>query len=213
MLMAGSCCDDKGDQVRDASYQAGNPPGYFARHESGHAAAFLALGIPLDYVTIVGHGSQPRAHTQPVDVAVGTHGQKTLVCASGVITGFEFSGQRLTDAGIAELLTGSADDQFELEGMLSGRITRLARAAFVGRGEDLERISPEVTEGSFTPASAVIFWRDCESFVKSITPAVDAIAEQLVARGRLPGDETTRIAVAAMAGRPAPWIPPWTAEE
>lgn len=63
-----------------------------------------------------------------------------------MITGFEFSGQRLTetDAGIAEMLPDSADGQFELERMLSGRITRLARAAFVGRGEDLERISPEV---------------------------------------------------------------------
>ena len=194
------------------NYQAGHPPGYLARHESGHAAAFLALGIPLDYVTIVGDASQPRPHTQPVDVTEGTHGQKTLVCASGVITGFEFSRQRFTDTGIAELLTGSADDQFALEGMLSGRIIRLPRAPFVGHGEDLERISPEATEGSFTPASAVIFWRDCERFVQSITPAVDAIAEQLVVQGRLPGDATARIAAAAMAGRPAPWIPAWTAE-
>lgn len=67
--------------MRDASYQAGNPPGYFAQHESRQAAAILALGIPLDYGTIVDHGSQPRAaqsHTQPVDVAVGTHTGRRL---------------------------------------------------------------------------------------------------------------------------------------
>jgi hypothetical protein len=27
---------------------AESPPGYLARHESGHAAAFLSLSIPLD---------------------------------------------------------------------------------------------------------------------------------------------------------------------
>jgi len=43
-----------------ADYQAGNPPGYLARHESGDAAAYLALDTSLDYVTIVGYGSQPR---------------------------------------------------------------------------------------------------------------------------------------------------------
>ena len=62
-----------------ADYQVGNPPGYLARHESGHAAAFLTLGIPLDYVTVVGHGSQHRPHTQPVDVTAGRHGQRTFV--------------------------------------------------------------------------------------------------------------------------------------
>lgn len=206
-------CPGKEDQVTGADYQAGNPPGYLARHESGHAAAYLALGIPLDYVTIVGHGSQPRPHTQPIDVTAGTHGQRTLVCASGVIAGFEFSRQQLTDTGIAELLVGSADDQFELEGTQSGRIIRLPRVAFVGHGEDLERISPEATEESFTPENAVIFWRDCERFVESITPAIAAIAEQLVARGHLPGDETAHLAAAATDGRSAPWIPPWIAEE
>jgi hypothetical protein len=199
--------------VVDADYQAGNPSGYLARHESGHAAAYLTLGIPLAYVTIVGYGSQPRPHTQPIDLTAGTHGQRTLVCASGVIAGFEFSRQRPTDIGIAELLAGSADDQFELEGRQSGRIIRLPRIAFVGHGEDLERISPEATEEPFTPESAVIFWRGCERFVESITPAVDAIAEQLIARGCLPGDKTARLAAAAMAGRPAPWIPPWAADE
>lgn len=64
-------------------YWAGNSPGYIARHESGHAAGFWSQGIPLNYVTIIGHGSQPRAHTQPMDVTHGTHGQKVLVCASG----------------------------------------------------------------------------------------------------------------------------------
>ena len=38
-------------------YWAGNSPGYIARHESGHAAGFWSQGIPLNYVTITGHGS------------------------------------------------------------------------------------------------------------------------------------------------------------
>jgi Glyoxalase-like domain len=71
-------------QMMSPDDSAGSPPGYLARHESGHAAAFLSLGIPLEYVTIVGHGSQLRPHTQPADVTAGTHGQKALVCVSGV---------------------------------------------------------------------------------------------------------------------------------
>ena len=191
---------------------AESPPGYLARHESGHAAAFLSLSIPLDYVTIVGHGSQPRPHTQPVDVTAGTHGQKTLVWVSGVIAGFDFSRQQLSDRGIVELLVGSTDDQFELVGIHSGRRTRLPRAGFVGQGEDLERISPEATEQPFTANDAIIFWRDCERFVASITPAIDAIAELLVTRGHLQGDEAAELATAAMTGQLAPWIPLWIAE-
>ena len=82
----------------------------------------------------------------------------------------------------------------------------------MGQGEDLERISPEATEQPFTANDAIIFWRDCERFVASITPAIDAIAELLLMRGRLQGDEAAGLAAAAMTGQLAPCIPFWTAE-
>jgi hypothetical protein len=191
----------------------GDSPGYVAHHEGGHAAAYWAMGIPLEYVTIVGYGTQPRAHTQPVDVTAGTYGQNVLVRVSGVIAGWWFNRQILTDAGIVELVVGSTDDQFELTGMLSGRRTRLPRAPWVRPGEDLASISPEGGGQPFTPTRAVMFWRQCEIFVASVSPAIEAIAGEVVRRGRTDGDEVSRLARTAMAGRPVAWIPPWTAED
>ncbi len=82
----------------------------------------------------------------------------------------------------------------------------------MGPGADLERVSAEATEQPFTAERAVTFWRDCERFVASIVPAIDAIAEELIHRGCLDGAEVAWLAAAAM-GRTAAWIPPWTAEE
>jgi hypothetical protein len=65
----------------------GDSPGYLARHEGDHAAAYWAMGIPLKYVTIAGYGMQPRPHTQPVNVTAGTYGQNVLVRVCGVIAG------------------------------------------------------------------------------------------------------------------------------
>ncbi|MGH3277269.1 MAG: hypothetical protein ACRDNZ_23440 [Streptosporangiaceae bacterium] len=194
-------------------YLAGNSREYIARHESGHAVGYWSQGIPLAYVTIVGHGSQPRPHTQPVDPAQAGYGQKILAYASGVIAGFQYNRQRLSDAGIAELLVGSADDQFEIVGLVSGARTRLPRAPLVGPGEDLELISPEATEQPFTASHAVTFWRDCERFVVSVAPAIDAIAQRLAGSGHLGGSEVAALAVAGMTGRPTAWIPRWVAEQ
>ena len=99
----------------------GESPSYLAYHEAGHAAAFWSQGIPLADVTIVGHGQQPRPHTQPVDVTAGTYGQKVVTRVSGLIAGYRFNRQVLASVseGIAELLAGSPDDQFHLVGMLS----------------------------------------------------------------------------------------------
>ena len=97
--------------------------------------------------------------------------------------------------------------------MFSGQKTRLPRASFIAPGEDLHRISPEALERPFTPEHAVTLWRHCERFVASVLPAIDAIAGELVSRGRLDDGEAARLAATAMAGRPAPWIPAWTAED
>jgi hypothetical protein len=67
---------------------------------------------------------------------------RRLLCAGGVIAGFQFNRQYLSDAGIADMLVGSAEDRFELTGMVSGRGTRLPREPFIGAGEALERRRP-----------------------------------------------------------------------
>ena len=195
---------------------AGNSAEYIAWHESGHAAAYWALDIPLAYVTIVGRGQQDRPHVQPVDVKQGTKGQKVLIGASGVIAGFIHNGQRVTATGIVELLVGSADGHFELQGVYSGAVNRLPRDPLFAPGEDLERVRPEGAENAFTPDRAITFWRDCERFVLQVAPFIEAIAPPLLRHGTLEGKEVSRLAASAMAGRagarrPLP-APGWTAE-
>ena len=194
-------------------YWAGNRPEYIAAHECGHALAFWAQGIPLDYVTIIGHGTMPRPHTQPVDVNSGSLGQKLLINASGVISGFWRNNWEFSDVGIAELLIGSADGCFETLGSLSGRVTRIPRAGLIGPGEDLE---PAVwLMGGKVSAydHAIRYWRECERFVASVMPAIAAITPHLIERGEVPGDEVAVRAAVAMAGQPDPWLPGWTAEQ
>jgi hypothetical protein len=53
--------------------------------------------------------------------------------------------------------------------MLSGHKTRLPRAPWVAPGEDLASISPEGGGQPFTPTRAVMFWRQYESFVASVS--------------------------------------------
>ena len=206
-------CREKKADTMGTSLWEGESPGYLAYHEAGHAAAFWSQGFALAYVTIVGYEQQPRPHTQPVDVTIGKYGQKVLTRVSGLIAGYWFNRQGLTDAGIVELLVGSPDNHFELVGMFSGRRTRLSRVPLLGPGEDLEWVGAEDTDRPFTPEGAVVFWRQCEWFVRSVSPAIGAIAGEVLRRGRISGDDADVLASTAMAGCPAAWIPPWTAEE
>jgi len=185
---------------------SGNSREFLAKHESGHAVGFLALGWELDYATISVGGSQSRGRTLPVNPYAGTTGQRLLVAASGVITGFLANGWRLTDRGVKELFCGSNDDRFEVLGV-SGGLSRLDRAIAVGPSEDLEPFSVEGAELPFAPGSAVAVWRDCEMFVASAAHAVAAIAEQLVVHDTLSGDAASGIFDVAMLGRPAALLP------
>ena len=191
---------------------AGNSREFRAEHESGHAVGFLALGWELDYVTITVDGSQPRGHTQPVNPFLGTTGQRLLVAASGVITGFSANGWRLTDRGVKELFCGSDDNRFEARGMRSGTLNRLDRAIAVGPSEDLAPFSIEGAETPFAPENAIEAWRDCEMFVSSTEHAVAAIAQQLLVHDTLSGDVVSEIFDTAMHGRPAALLPHWINE-
>lgn len=194
-------------------YWAGNRPGYIAAHECGHALAFWAQGIPLDYVTIIGHGLMPRPHTQPVDVNEARLGQKLLINASGVISGFWRNNWEFSDVGIAELLIGSADGCFETIGALSRRASRIPRAGLIGPAEDLE-LAVWLMGGKLAAYDhAIRYWRECEQFLASVMLAVAAITPRLIERGELPGAEVASRAAAAMAQQPTAWIPAWTAEE
>jgi hypothetical protein len=53
------------------------------------------------------------------------------------------NGQRVTVAGIVELLVGSADGHFELQGVYADAVNRLRRDPVFALGEGLERVRHE----------------------------------------------------------------------
>ena len=118
-------------------YPTGHRPEFSAAHESGHAVGYVVLGILPAYVTIVGHGLMPLAHTQPVDLAQATRRQQELVNTSGVITGLRANYWRVTTLGATELLIASADGQFEVRGMQSNQTSRMDRANLADVPADL----------------------------------------------------------------------------
>ena len=56
-------------------------PGVRARHEAGHVAMLLHLGLPIDYVTIAGD----EAKTFPLPDPVHTHWQTVLIDLAGSV--------------------------------------------------------------------------------------------------------------------------------
>jgi len=205
--------DSEENETMSLAQREGDSFEYLACHEGGHAAAFLSLGFSLTYVTIIGYEHEPRPHTKPSDGYSATRCQEALIGASGLIAGFWFNGQIMSDAAIVELLIGSRDDRFELVGMIWGQRTRFPRAPFVGQRNDLAPVSPGMGVLPLTADQAIRFWRQCEAFVASVSPAINVIAGEVLKHGRIDGDEAGRLARTAMIGRPAARIPPWAAEE
>lgn len=187
----------------------GNRPEYDACHESGHAVGFLAQSMPLRYVTISGVDQMPVPHVQPVDPAAGSWGQRALIGASGLIAGFRSSGWSLSRQGVIDLLLGSADDQFELVGLRSGRRVRRPRGPIAAAHQDLSWIDPPQPFGR---AGAVIFWAESEQFVVQAGPAIVALAGQLVRHGTISGTEAAAVFTLAMHGLPVLRVPGWAVD-
>jgi hypothetical protein len=84
---------------------------------SGH----WAFRSPVSPSSVMGSspGGTPSLSTLPL---VGM-ARRVLTRVSGLIAGYRFNRQVLTNEGIAELLAGSPDDQFHLVGMLSRKRT------------------------------------------------------------------------------------------
>lgn len=184
----------------------GNRPEYDAWHESGHAAGYLAQRIALDYVTTVGTAEMPRPHTQPIDRTAGSWGQKALMSASGLISGFRSNGWGLGITGVVDLLLGSVDDQFELVGYNTGRRTRLPRGPIAAPHQDLSWINPP---RPFTPAEAVVFWAESEQFVEQVWSAIDALADRLLREGTVSGAAAATTFEHTLSGSPPLRLPQW----
>jgi hypothetical protein len=187
-------------------YPSRHRPEFLAAHESGHVVSYVVLGIPLAYVTIVGSGLMPLAHTQPVDLSQATRCQQELINTSGVITGLRANYWRVATLGVMELLIASADGQFEVCGMRSGQTSRMDRGNLVDAPADLAIIVERFGNRLDAAAEANSFWQDCETFIDSVDTAVVSVGEHLLQAGELGGSQVEKLVRQAMSGK-TPWMP------
>jgi hypothetical protein len=116
----------------------------------------------------------------------------------------------MRDSEILKLVFGGgADDRFEIDDPVHGRVIRPSRLPAVGPSGCLRPLAvtlPTVENGR---TECVRLWRDSERFMEACRPAIDAIASALLASGRLSYDEVAKLAAAAMKDSPDPAIPWW----
>ena len=182
-----------------------------AQHESGHAIASWALGIPFQRVTL--SDSQGRPRCEPIKGNRVMVGQHWLMMCCGAIADQQRRGLRMRGSQIVKLiLGGGADEFFEVDDAETGQVVlrRVSRIPAVSRGGDLHDMATSLPRDFPDPTSESIrIWRDSERFAAECRPAIDALAAALLARGELNYDEAAEIAVKAMVGKPAPVIPEW----
>lgn len=201
-----------------------------AQHESGHAVAHWALGVPFTSVRIGDPDGDGHAVPLP-DAAAPVHplgevtrppgtwmsqGRGMLIAACGVIADTQRRGLALDDPDVLALLLGVDDGMVELSDPSTGSVAeRAPRAPMVAPGADLEVMS-EIMAGiaggmlgpTVSPPHVIIrLWREAEQFAAQLRPAINAVAAAVLDRGELAGAEVFSLADAAMAGRPRPQVP------
>jgi hypothetical protein len=182
-----------------------------AQHESGHAAASWALGIPFKRMLLEGPGGLPCVEPVRGRVMVG---QKWLIACCGNIAEQQFRGLRMRGSQIVKLILGGGDDEFfEVDDAETGEVIlrHVSRVppAVNPRG-DLYHMATTLPHSFPDPKRECIrIWRDSEGFAAECRPAIDALADALLAYTELNYDEAAQIAAMAMTGKPAPVIPEW----
>jgi hypothetical protein len=182
---------------------------HVAQHESGHAAAFWALGIPFDRLSMNGsHG--PAVYPSP-----GTRTKRSfnwVIQACGVIADQQARGLRTRGSQIVQLILGGRGDRFEVDDAATGEVAvRPYRGPAVMPGGDLNDMATFFASMPRLQASPEIIriWREAERFAKELRPVIDALAAAVLARGELTYAEVSDIAAAAMDGRSVPVLAEW----
>ena len=182
---------------------------HVVQHECGHAAASWALGYPFDRIALSG----PRGP--------GVHGIKGLavkerhdwvIKACGGIADQQARGMRMRGSQIVQMVLGSNGDRFEIDDAATGQVAvRPSNRPAVQPGGDLHGMAVAFRAMSRDQAvpELISLWRESERFAAELPPAIDALAEAVMARGQLSYSEAADIAAAAMAGRPIPVLAPW----
>ena len=135
-------------------------PGILARHEAGHVAMFLYLGLPIDYVTIAGD----EGNTFPLSDPVHTDWQTVLIDLAGSV------------ATPRQPVWASEDDSRTAYEAASRIAHQRGVPAYVVRDEGLA---------------------ETRKVIRAARRTVDAVAEALLERERLSGDEVSEIAAEA----------------
>lgn len=186
---------------------SGYPREWAAHHECGHAAAHWNLGLPFEYVTL----SAP-SHLQPLRTGtISTVAERWLYSAAGIIADYQHRDLIMQDAQIGILLTGGAE-QYELTDPYTHlAVMKPTRAKAVGPGKDLEELAEVATAEGWPVEYCASVWRDCELYVQGLAPAIDAVAERLLASETMTSAEVSAVAGSAMRNKPAPTVPGWAA--
>jgi hypothetical protein len=176
-----------------------------AQHECGHAAVSIALGYPVERITLTGPGGPA---TYPVKGVTKLAGQLVLINASGAIADYQRRDLRMRGSQIVKLLFGGGDT-FELDDASGQVAVRPSRELAVAPGADLQ-FWADIIVREHPPAGQIIaMWRECEAFTAGCRPASDALAAELLSRSEVDGADASRIAAAAMSGHPVPVPPAW----
>jgi hypothetical protein len=176
-----------------------------AYHECGHAVAYWNMGLPFEYITL---SAPPRV--QPLKAGmVLTVAEQWLAGTCGIISDYSHRGLTIFARQIEILLKGGAE-RYELVDPHTGQVAvRPLRASAVGPGQDLEDLAAVATAEDWPMSYCEKVWRECELYVKSCEPAIDAVAERLLVVEYMSSAEVSEVAGTAMTGKPSPVVPEW----
>jgi hypothetical protein len=181
-----------------------------AQHESGHAAASWALGIPFKRMVLRGPNGLPMVEPQPSRITVG---QRWLIQCCGFIADQQRRGLGMRGSQIVKMILGGGHDEFfEVDDAETKQVVlrRVSRIPGVNPGGDLHDMAVSLPRDFPDPKrEAIRVWRDSEKFAAECRPAIDELAAALLARGELGYVEAAQISGTAMRGKPAPRPPEW----
>ncbi len=193
-----------------ASGDAGGPLRHVVQHECGHAAAFWVLGYPFDRITLNGPAG-PCVMPVPGGVRMMA-GHDFVIKLCGAVADQQARGLRMRGSQITRLiLGGEGGDIFEIDDASGQVAVRPSRMPAVQPGGDLHTIAATFASMPRQQGSqeAIRLWRECERFCAELRPAIDALAEAVLARGDVMYPEAVAVADQAMKGKPRPVLADW----
>jgi hypothetical protein len=151
-----------------------------AHHEAGHAAAKWGLGLPFAWVTIVpSEGFGGRCRTAPIPPEVATR--------------FLDEPRRLLPRFLAGIVGGKVAQE-----IATGRPHEWSDWWFSYDVQDIERLAEGFQLGDLWDGRVQEIEAATATFLRSVWPAVEALAAALLERGTIEGEEAGCIMAEAL---------------